>query len=138
MSLIEAAFEARSRAYAPYSGYAVGCSVRGVGGQIFTGCNIENASYGATICAERAAIAAMVAAGEQAIDEIVLATRDAATPCGICLQVIAEFAPDPERLRITCVADGGAQRCYTLTELLPHAFGSRSLDGAGGVEGDRI
>jgi cytidine deaminase len=94
--LLEAAQRARESAYAPYSRFKVGAAVWTESGQIFTGCNIENASYGLSICAERVAIFTAIAAGETKIVAIAIVTDAPApsTPCGACRQVLAEFAPD--------------------------------------------
>src|SRR5262245_6352011 len=93
--LIEAARAASERAYAPYSKFRVGAAVL-AGGQIFAACNIENASYGLTICAERAAVAAAVSAGKRKIDAIAIftPTPTATAPCGACRQVLHEFGPE--------------------------------------------
>ncbi|MCE9559750.1 MAG: cytidine deaminase [Armatimonadetes bacterium] len=120
--LISLATHARSNAYCPYSGYAVGCALLTSKGQTFVGCNFENLSYGACICAERGAIGAMIVAGDREISELTVVTCDGGTPCGMCLQVIHEFAgPD---LRINCVDPQGKGRTYNLRELFPFAFHS--------------
>src|SRR5262245_3927995 len=92
--LIRAAIEARHRAYAKYSNFLVGAAVFTADGAIFTGCNVENASYGLTICAERAAVFNAVAAGQRQFKLLAIATTGGATPCGACRQVLAEFAMD--------------------------------------------
>jgi cytidine deaminase len=119
--LIESARAARDRAYAPYSRYRVGAAVMSESGKIYVGCNVENASYGATLCAERAAIAQMVTAGEQRLLTVAVFTEDdqPASPCGICRQVIAEFASDAEII----LASPRAMRRTTLDALLPDRFG---------------
>lgn len=119
--LILAARAASRRAYAPYSNFRVGAALTSTSGAIYTGCNIENASYGATICAERVAVAAMVAQGEQQWIRLAVATdvEPAATPCGICLQVLVEFAEDGEILLV----GSNSVRQTTLRALLPSAFG---------------
>lgn len=133
--LIARALEARHRAYAPYSDFRVGAAVRVSDGRIFTGCNVENASYGLTICAERTAIATAVAAGARRIVELVVAlpTSPPAAPCGLCRQMLAEFADD---VPVTMVNEGGETVRTTLGELLPLAFRSGDLalprDGSGG------
>jgi cytidine deaminase len=121
--LFQAALAVRARAYAPYSALMVGAAVRGASGLIYAGCNAENAAYPEGWCAETAAIAQLVAAGERRIAEVcVVSDRDPpATPCGGCRQRLAEFAgPDTP----VHVADlGGIRRTMTMAELLPAAFG---------------
>lgn len=119
--LIRAARQARDRAYCPYSGYAVGAAVLGEDGIVYTGANVENVSYGLTICAERAAISAMIAGGGKRVLEVVVVTEDGGAPCGACRQVLAEFAS--HKLQIACIGAGGQTRNFTLGELLPSAFG---------------
>jgi len=126
-SYIEATKHAMSRAYAPYSNYSVGALVVTEDGQTFAGCNVENASYPQGHCAETAAIAAMVMAGHQRIQQIYIMSKDeqGATPCGGCRQRIREFAGDDTPV-ILCSPKGVQQR-LTLSELLPHAFGPEFL-----------
>lgn len=121
-ALIAAARSARERAYCPYSGYSVGAAVLGDDGKVYVGCNVENASYGLTMCAERTAILGMVAAGCRTLREVVVATRDAGTPCGACRQVMAEFIEDAEAVRVHCVDDSEKVQTYLFSELLPNAF----------------
>jgi len=125
--LVAAAREARDRAYAPYSKYRVGAALLTESGKIFAGCNVENASYGLTICAERGAIAQMVAAGEnRPIACVVVVARGiAAAPCGACRQVLAEFNPAME---IVCVGRDERHHDATLSDLLPMRFGPHNLD----------
>jgi cytidine deaminase len=124
-TLIEAARSAQSRAYAPYSNFRVGAALEAVDGTVYTGCNVENASYGLTICAERAAISAAVGAGARRFRRAVVVSDvdPPAAPCGACRQVLAEFGLD---LPIDGV---GSQRKVTwrLAELLPAAFGPEQL-----------
>ena len=124
--LERAAKDARKHAYAPYSQFTVGAALQAQSGAVFVGCNVENASYGATMCAERAALCAAVAAGER--DFVALAIASGAKrptpPCGICRQCLSELALE---LPIRSFA-GDAYADYTLDALLPHAFGADQLD----------
>jgi len=125
--LIEAARAVRANAHAPYSRYHVGAAVRGASGKIYVGANVENASYGLALCAERSAVAAAVAAGEKKITgvAVVTATSPPAAPCGMCRQTLAEFAGD--ELPIALTNDAGERTDKTLGALLPHAFRSGDL-----------
>ena len=121
--LLQAARAARANAYAPYSGYAVGAALLTRSGRVFVGCNVENAAYGLTVCAERNAIVQMVAAGERdpLALQVVTAGPPIGTPCGMCRQTLAEFAADlPIHLSL---ADADTPTIETtLGELLPLAF----------------
>jgi cytidine deaminase len=125
-ALARAARAARRRAYAPYSRFRVGAAVQ-ADGEIHSGCNIENASYGLTVCAERVAVVTAVAAGARRIDGIAVATGtdEPTPPCGMCLQTLAEFA-GPE-LPVRLVGARGGTVDTTLGELLPRAFTKRFL-----------
>lgn len=122
--LISTARKVRQNAYAPYSRYQVGAALRTNDGCIFTGCNVENTSYGLTICAERGAACAAVAAGARAFTAVAIVTDSGGTPCGACLQVLAEFAPAaPGTITVYLADEGaGAVRETTLAALLPDAF----------------
>jgi cytidine deaminase len=120
-AMIAAAMEARTRAYAPYSRFTVGAALLGPGGEMFTGCNVENASYGLTMCAERVAIGCMLAAGVRQWEELAVATEDGSTPCGACRQVLSELASESGG-RVLCVNAAGAVREYSMEELLPFGF----------------
>jgi cytidine deaminase len=120
--LIAAAALARRSAYAPYSGYSVGAAVRSGDGRVWTGSNVENVSYGLSVCAERAAIVKMVNDGINVLAEVAVVTRDGGTPCGMCLQTMLEFVPDPSNVRVHCVTEGGQRQEFMLEELIPHGF----------------
>ncbi|MCL2824541.1 MAG: cytidine deaminase [Polyangiaceae bacterium] len=122
-TLVDAAKKARANAYAPYSGFAVGAAVLCRSGRIFTGCNVENASYGLSICAERVAIATAIANGERELTGIAIVT-DTTTPtppCGMCLQVLAQFAQDIP-VHLASAIPGTMARATSLSQLLPDAF----------------
>ncbi|MGH7673704.1 MAG: cytidine deaminase [Gemmatimonadales bacterium] len=124
--LVRRARDAMATAHAPYSEFHVGAALEAVDGRVFTGCNVENASYGLTICAERVAVGAAVAAGARRFRRLVVAseTDPPAAPCGACRQVVAEFGLD-----VDVIAVGPAsERRWTLRALLPDAFLPESLD----------
>lgn len=125
--LIEAAIEARERAYAPYSNFRVGAAVRTKSGKIFTGCNVESASYGLTVCAERVAVWKAVSEGEKEFAEIavVAGTEELTTPCGVCRQIIWEFCGGD--VSVTFANLKGAVETMQMKELLPRAFDTKFL-----------
>lgn len=125
--LVKAAIDVRERAYARYSKFLVGAALLTTDGQIFAGCNVENSSYGLTICAERAAVFAAIAAGQQRFELLAIATTGGATPCGACRQVLAEFAPQLPILLID-VERPDAIVEVNLRELLPGAFSLKAQD----------
>ena len=114
------------RAYCPYSHFAAGAALECADGTVFTGCNIENAAFSPTICAERTAVAKAVSEGHTDFVRIVVAGRceSFCVPCGVCRQVLREFAPDME---IICLNSKGEEQVFTLSELLPHSFGPEFL-----------
>lgn len=124
--LIAAAAAVTEHAYAPYSHYKVGAALLAANGQIYTGCNVENASYPATICAERTALVKAVSEGVRQFDSIAVITRNGGFPCGICRQMLFEFAPE---LRVV-VADmaGTIYHDLPLSQLLAFGFGPSKLD----------
>ena len=125
--LIRHALDARERAYAPYSRFQVGCALLDDQGQIHYGCNVENAAYGPTNCAERTALFSAIAAGRKpgafAAIAIVADLPDPVTPCGVCRQVMSELCP-PD-LPVICANLSGEIKRYTVAELLPGAFSLR-------------
>ncbi len=124
--LVARAQAARALAYAPYSGYRVGAAVRGASGRIYAACNVENASYGLTVCAERAAVFKAISEGERRLVAVAVATENGGSPCGACRQVLREFGP---MMRVLVVDGAGRMRTYALTDLLPDSFGPEDLTG---------
>ncbi|MDD2533932.1 MAG: cytidine deaminase [Eubacteriales bacterium] len=131
--LVAKARVAREKAYVPYSNFPVGAAIETEDGQIFTGCNIENATYGATVCAERVAIQNAIANGARKIKRIAVVCTNTkpCMPCGICRQVIAEFATDD----LSCICAPGSDlagsdqvRQLSLNDLLPNRFDADALD----------
>jgi cytidine deaminase len=130
MSLLQAATDVRQNAYAPYSRFKVGAAIRATSGVIYAGCNVENVAYPEGTCAEAGAIAAMVAAGETRIAEVLVIadSPDPVPPCGGCRQKLAEFA-DPQVPVTLCTTDGKS-RSTTVAELLPGVFTAAHMDRA--------
>ena len=121
---------ARSAAYSPYSGYPVGAAILTADGRIFTGCNIENISFGATICAERTAAVKAISEGSLRFAAVAVVSREdtPCLPCGICRQFLSEFAR-PDMPLLACRADGSYQE-FRFDEVLPHAFQTDIIPGA--------
>jgi cytidine deaminase len=120
------ALEIQKRAYAPYSGFEVGAALLGDNGEIYVGANVENASYGLCLCAERSAVAAAIADGSRRFRALAVVTpaKRAASCCGSCRQVLAEFPPS---FPVRCFTNGGDEVVTTVDELLPYAFGPSHL-----------
>lgn len=133
--LISAAYEARKASYSPYSGYQVGVALLCANGKIYTGCNIENAAYTPTVCAERTAFFKAVSEGERGFVAIAIVGSPAgepvqfAWPCGVCRQVMMEFC-DPEQFIVIAAKSEEEYEQRTLKELLPQGFGPENLGGA--------
>ncbi len=131
-ALVAQAVAVRERAWAPYSGFRVGAALVGASGRVYLGVNVENASYGVAVCAERTAVVSAVAQGERRFREIAIVTDapEAAAPCGICRQTLAEFALAEigQDLPVTLVSLSGAVTRLQLSALLPLAFTPRSFE----------
>ena len=122
--LVDRAIRARDASWSPYSKYAVGAAILTTDGRIFCGCNVENASYGLTVCAERVAIWKAVSEGARGVAAVAVATRDGAALCGACRQVLREFSRDAV---VFCVDDQRRVRRLDLPSLLPESFGPDNL-----------
>jgi len=122
--LIEHALRARARAYAPYSNYRVGAAVMTRAGDVILGCNVENAAYGSTICAERVALTAAIAQAKTDFIAIAVVTSNGGSPCGSCRQVMAELGPEME---VYISNESGDYLMTTVKELLPDYFGGQKL-----------
>ena len=125
-NLIDAAADVKENSYSPYSRFRVGAAVECADGTVFTGCNIENAAFGATMCAEAAAIASAVSAGKCNFKRIAIISDGSAYcfPCGTCRQILSEFSPDVE---VLCARTDGRYVSYPLTTLLPMVFGKDQM-----------
>jgi cytidine deaminase len=123
--LVEKAMTVRQNSYSPYSNYKVGAALKTLSGKIFVGTNVENASYGMTICAERSAVFSAVSSGEKSFESIAIATKDGGSPCGGCRQVLNEFNPDMEIILVN--EQGSVTKKCKLCELLSGAFGPKNL-----------
>ncbi len=121
-NLVKEAFNAMEHSYSPYSKFRVGAALLADDGNIYTGANIENSSFGATICAERTAVVKAAFEGQRVIKAIAIASdsEDYIYPCGICRQVLTEFGSDD--MLVICSNKAGEYRIHTLGEILPHAF----------------
>ena len=117
--LIASATDSRERAYAPYSKFKVGAALLGKTGRVYTGCNVENAAYGPSMCAERTAVFKAVSEGEREFEVIAIVTENGVSPCGTCRQVMMEFAPD---MSVIIADTEGSTRFTTVRELLPDSF----------------
>ncbi|MCY3936378.1 MAG: cytidine deaminase [Chloroflexi bacterium] len=123
--LVELATAVRERAYAPYSNYLVGAALRAKDGRIFTGCNVENAAYPSTLCAERTALVKAVSEGAREFETIAVVALAKSGPCGGCLQMLYEFAPDLHFYMAD--PDGNVSISVPMKELLPYGFGPEWL-----------
>ncbi|HHJ07300.1 MAG TPA: cytidine deaminase [Anaerolineae bacterium] len=123
-ALIREAIEARKNAYAPYSNYKVGAALITADGKIYRGCNVENAAYGPSLCAERTAIVKAVSEGDRDIKAIAVVTENGGAPCGPCRQVMREFNP---ALTVIISDLQGNARVFSLPDLLPESFGPENL-----------
>ncbi len=128
--LVTEAEAARKQAYAPYSRFAVGAALVAGSGRVYSACNVENAVYGLSMCAERNAVFKAVAAGERQVLALAVVTETGATPCGPCRQVLREFAVGDGSALVVIVADtSGNRKEYTLRQLLPDSFSADQLPG---------
>ena len=127
--LITSAITARERAYAPYSEFQVGAALLGKSGRVYTGCNVENAAYGPSMCAERTAVFKAVSEGEREFEAIAVVTENGVSPCGTCRQVMMEFAPE---MTVIIADTQGNVRRTTVRNLLPDGFTPNQLPRTGG------
>lgn len=125
-SLIDQAIAASANAYIPYSHYPVGAALRTIDGTVYTGCNIENASYPVTICAERTALVKAVSEGHRQFDLMAVVTRNGGSPCGMCRQMLYEFSPDMHI--VIADLEGNIYQELSLSDLLAHGFSPAKLE----------
>lgn len=128
-TIVEAALSARANSYAPYSVYHVGAAALTSDGEVFDGCNVENASFGLTVCAERNAVGKMVSAGKRKLVAMAVASKEGRGPCGMCLQTMWEFAVDRDEMLVVCVDENGGTKEHRLSELMPLGFSAKELRG---------
>ncbi len=124
--LIRAARAARKHAYAPYSHYAVGAAVLAKSGTVYAGCNVENAAYPTSLCAERVAIVKAISEGECELVALAVVTSNAGSPCGACRQVFSEFAGD-DAVIVLATARGNRRKKFSMKQILPDRFGPEHL-----------
>ncbi|MDR3692791.1 MAG: cytidine deaminase [Fimbriimonas sp.] len=125
--LLDEAWKARARAYAPYSGYFVGAAILDTEGRVWTGCNIEYVAYGLCLCAERTALSKMVSEGVRSLFRVAVVTRDGGFPCGMCLQALLEFAGDPKSVEVIVASELDGAKTFRLSDLLPFGFQTGDL-----------
>ncbi len=125
--LIQAALAASEHAYIPYSNYRVGAALLTTDGEVYTGCNVESASYTPTICAERTALVKAISEGKRDFSAVAVVTRDGGSPCGVCRQLLFEFSPG--MTVIMADLQGNVHQRVTLADLLPLGFGPENLQG---------
>ena len=123
--LIQAALAASEHAYIPYSNYRVGAALLTTDGEVYSGCNVESASYTPTICAERTALVKAISEGKREFSAVAVVTRDGGSPCGVCRQLLFEFSPGMQV--IMADLQGNVHQRVTLSELLPLGFGPANL-----------
>lgn len=121
-TLVEMARKAAQQAYCPYSRFQVGAALLASDGRVFLGCNVENASYGLTICAERSAVCSAMAAGQRHFEAIAVAATRSATPCGACRQVLAELVSPVFRVLVASLVPSEDFQVFVMADLLPHHF----------------
>jgi cytidine deaminase len=122
LELVSLAQQARQRAYAPYSDFPVGAALLARSGRVYTGCNVENAAYPLTTCAERTAVTKAVSEGELEFEAIAVVTDTGAAPCGACRQILREFGGPDGDLRVLIANTSGQLRAFTIAKLLPEEF----------------